>query len=231
MRARWTAWTPCLRAEPRMTATDEHARLIGNPGAASPPRSRLPSAERVYQFCVVGWVLFACVSFVVSWMLSAFGTEALIELCPPLEVTNSTTIALNASSTCRPTIDARRLQDVMKAKQLGFLESDTNGITCDVAWQDRTQKFNDSCTLVDVMICRDHTQDEGEDAYGLRLSDRNAPSSVRIDAIVWSSLGREQTLAHNVFLLGLLACVLLCLPLCCHAMEGSSERQFYTGFP
>ena len=53
---------------------------------------------------------------------------------------------------CHPIIDAPRLQDVIDANRYSFLVSDTNGITCDIASQDPTGKFNESCTKVPLEV-------------------------------------------------------------------------------
>ena len=210
-----------------MCDDNERARLIGNPGAPpppSPPPSPPPaplSTVHVWGGCLLGWAVFTCINILLTWIFSKAGPRAAIELCPPVHVSNTTTVALNASSACTPAIDAHRLQDVIAAARFGFISSHITGITCDIAWQDPEAKFNESCTAVSLNAY------PTEAAVYVKLGGVSKVARVRVDAIEWTSWGREETLTSNFAFLGVIVFAFIAIPPVCVGLR--HDHTMYDG--
>ena len=207
------------------TTADEHAALLGNPGAPpapttpttpTTPRRPFPKSDviEMYMSCVLCWAAFGIVTLFVSLILDAQNTTGAIELCPPVaNVSNTTSVTLSAASTCNPVIDTQRLQDVIGAERLGFITGKTVGITCDITWQEPTAKFNESCTEFPLQVT---LHDESEStldvkAWGGGVYPTAYPTSgVRMDAIEWNSYGKAKTLISNLSLVALIAVGICC---------------------
>ena len=171
---------------------DENARLMGNPGV--PPPQKISFKKRVFLCGLCGSLAITFLSGLVNLIFLMLDTRVAIDLCPPVNVSNTTTVTLNISSLCNPITDAQRFQDVIDADRFGFIMSDTNGITCDITWQDSNRKFNESCTLVTLEMIQNET------TIDLMLGNCRVPR-VRLDAIEWNSLGREETFTWNILTL------------------------------
>ena len=119
----------------------ETVQLMGNQELPK-PKKKIPSLEQVHIGCLTSWIVLNCLSWVVYFILTLFNTSEAIDLCTPVNISNTTIITLNTSSLCNPVIDTPRLQDVMDANRYSFMTSDTTGITCDITSQDPLDKFN-----------------------------------------------------------------------------------------
>jgi len=165
---------------------------MGNPGA--PPPQKISLERRVFLCGLFGSLAMTFLSGLVNLFLLMLDTTVAIDLCPPVNVSNTTTVTLNITSLCNPIADAQRFQDVIDADRFGFIMSDTIGITCDITWQDSDRKFNESCTLVNLEMIQKKT------TIDLMLGNCRVPR-VRLDAIEWNSLGREETFTWNILTL------------------------------
>ena len=168
---------------------DDKLELLGNQGTHV--------CQFLDHYIIMFTIILQMSSFILICILTVINTSDIITLCPPINISKTTSVTLNAaSSTCNPIVDAQRLQDVIDAHLLAY---DTQGYTCDIAWQNSERKFNESCTELDLKMT------SSESTINIMLYDDDIyPKRMRIDGIKWNSMGKWLTMSFKIAIIELL---------------------------